>query len=608
MSSKVRCPRCGSKNVECYGTKLIEFGKWKATRRFIWISILAVLITIPLFILPANAEKYKTATCFEVGGSDVTCTQDGVTVVFLNSNGFVVNEQGYLIKYNYFPSNSLTIRVTVDNPDHYYKFEIRDKYTNELVYYTKFTDFAVKDVTVPMSNLYRGQFNVILKDITGGETKFTLTKPNFKIFYYYKPTCPACENVKPYIEDATKKLNIVFCNVKEMNTECLEVSKSIELYAIPTIAVKQDGDYEIYVGSNEIMGFLLNYDKYTPNSLELITVITKLDVKLEFSQFPKKYTCDGEDVSPKIEIYGLRSDVKSLAIIVDDPDAPLGTFNHWIIWNIEPTNIIPEGIPNESELTNPIKAVQGKNDFGRVGYNGPCPPLGEIHRYFFKVYALDTFLDLKAGSTKKELERAIEGHILQYGEIVATYVRLAPISTPTSITTPPPTPTITPAYTPYPTPTTPTLVPTELQTPTTQPTLPKKRLENLKVSIEPKKAEVKPGETTNFNITLNWSPPEWRGEMKISVVISTAGLEKRYEIPSVTPSSNPPINVNIPFELPSNIPPLTYNVTLEVKAESMVAKDMAELKVLPGTPGFTAMVCIIGVISALALYNKLRDN
>ena len=160
----------------------------------------------------------------------------------------------------------------------------------------------------------------------------------------------------------------------------------------------------------------------TPTTPTKINV-SSLDVKLEFNQFPKRYTCDGEDVSPKIEILGIGEDVKSLAMVVDDPDAPIGTFNHWVIWNIEPTNTIPEGIPKEKELKEPIKAIQGKNDFGRIGYNGPCPPKGETHRYFFKVYALDTFLDLKAGSTKKELEKAIEGHVLQYGEVFATYKR-----------------------------------------------------------------------------------------------------------------------------------------------------------------------------------------
>lgn len=161
----------------------------------------------------------------------------------------------------------------------------------------------------------------------------------------------------------------------------------------------------------------------TPTPTSIPTKLTELDVKLGFSKFPVRYTCDGEDISPKIEIYGVSDEVKSLAIIVDDPDAPLGTFNHWVIWNIKPTNTIPEGIPKEHVLTDPIEAVQGKNDFGKIGYNGPCPPPGKAHRYFFKVYALDTLLDLKAGSTKKELEKAIEGHILQYGEAVAMYGR-----------------------------------------------------------------------------------------------------------------------------------------------------------------------------------------
>lgn len=147
----------------------------------------------------------------------------------------------------------------------------------------------------------------------------------------------------------------------------------------------------------------------------------KLDVKLEFSQFPKKYTCDGEDISPKIEIEGLNA--KSIAIIVDDPDAPIGTFTHWVIWNIEPTNVIPEGITKESEISKPFKAIQGKNNFGKIGYNGPCPPKGKPHRYFFKIYGLDTTLDLKKASKKKDLEKVMEGHILQYGEAMAKYGR-----------------------------------------------------------------------------------------------------------------------------------------------------------------------------------------
>lgn len=152
-----------------------------------------------------------------------------------------------------------------------------------------------------------------------------------------------------------------------------------------------------------------------------VAKIEKLDVKLEFSQFPKKYTCDGEDISPKIEIEDLNA--KSIAIIVDDPDAPMGTFTHWVIWNIEPTNVIPEEIPKENEISKPFKAIQGKNNFGKIGYNGPCPPKGKPHRYFFKIYGLDTTLDLKKGSKKKDLEKAMEGHILQSGEAMAKYGR-----------------------------------------------------------------------------------------------------------------------------------------------------------------------------------------
>ncbi|WP_456474947.1 YbhB/YbcL family Raf kinase inhibitor-like protein [Candidatus Pyrohabitans sp.] len=147
-----------------------------------------------------------------------------------------------------------------------------------------------------------------------------------------------------------------------------------------------------------------------------------LEVKLEFSQFPARYTCDGEDISPKIEICKLR-EARSIAVILDDPDAPLGTFTHWLIWNIEPVGVIPESVPREGVVSRPIGAVQGKNDFGKVGYGGPCPPKGKPHRYFFRVYALDTRLELEPGSGRRELERAMEGHVLQYGEAMATYAR-----------------------------------------------------------------------------------------------------------------------------------------------------------------------------------------
>ncbi len=148
-----------------------------------------------------------------------------------------------------------------------------------------------------------------------------------------------------------------------------------------------------------------------------------ISVNLPFDTFPKKYTCDGENISPPLEISGVDPKAKSLAIIMDDPDAPMGVFTHWVIWNIPPNvSHLPEGIPAKAEISDPISAVQGRNDFGKIGYGGPCPPSG-VHRYRIKVYAIDIFLDLKPGSTKQDLERAMEGHILQVGESTASYGR-----------------------------------------------------------------------------------------------------------------------------------------------------------------------------------------
>lgn len=155
------------------------------------------------------------------------------------------------------------------------------------------------------------------------------------------------------------------------------------------------------------------------------TLTPGLEVSLPFETFPKKYTCDGVNVSPPIEIKGVSEKAKSIAIIMDDPDAPLGVFTHWVIWNI-PANVslIPEGVPTEPVVDEPISAVQGKNDFGKIGYGGPCPPpLGGAHKYRIKVYVLDAFLNLEPGATKAELENAMKGHILQYAVVTASYGR-----------------------------------------------------------------------------------------------------------------------------------------------------------------------------------------
>ncbi len=146
-----------------------------------------------------------------------------------------------------------------------------------------------------------------------------------------------------------------------------------------------------------------------------------LVVKLGFDRVPDEYTCQGMDVSPRIEIQGLNA--TSLAVIVDDPDAPSAVFTHWLIWNIPPIDVIPKAIAKRATLKEPFRALQGTNDFGEIGYAGPCPPPGKPHRYFFRVFGLDRMLDLPAGASVADLEKAMQGHVLQKGEAVATFGR-----------------------------------------------------------------------------------------------------------------------------------------------------------------------------------------
>jgi Raf kinase inhibitor-like YbhB/YbcL family protein len=146
-----------------------------------------------------------------------------------------------------------------------------------------------------------------------------------------------------------------------------------------------------------------------------------LTVDLGFVRVPDEHTYAGRDVSPRIEVKGL--DAASMAIILDDQDAPRGVFTHWIIWNIPPIEALPQGVPRDGTVTRPIQAVQGRNSFGKIGYYGPCPPPGKPHRYFFRIYGLDKMLDLKAGASRSDLERAMTGHVLQQGEAMATYGR-----------------------------------------------------------------------------------------------------------------------------------------------------------------------------------------
>ena len=136
---------------------------------------------------------------------------------------------------------------------------------------------------------------------------------------------------------------------------------------------------------------------------------------------PQKYTCDGPDLSPELSWAATPPRTQSLALIADDPDAPVGTWTHWIIWDIPPGTGLPEGVTKTETLKDGTR--QGKNDFKRIGYGGPFPPPGKPHRYFFKLYALDTKLDVKAGANRNELESAMKGHMLSQAELMGRYGR-----------------------------------------------------------------------------------------------------------------------------------------------------------------------------------------
>jgi Raf kinase inhibitor-like YbhB/YbcL family protein len=147
----------------------------------------------------------------------------------------------------------------------------------------------------------------------------------------------------------------------------------------------------------------------------MTTAISKLKIESDAFSYnkpiPSKYTCEGESVNPELTINELPENTRSLAIIVEDPDAPKGTFDHWVVWNIRPAQQIPENMG---------EGTQGKNGKEQLGYTGPCPPSGR-HRYFFKIYALDDFLNLPGGADKKSLLGAMHNHIIAAGEIMGTY-------------------------------------------------------------------------------------------------------------------------------------------------------------------------------------------
>jgi Raf kinase inhibitor-like YbhB/YbcL family protein len=153
----------------------------------------------------------------------------------------------------------------------------------------------------------------------------------------------------------------------------------------------------------------------------------KAEIKLTSAAFkdgqsiPRPYTCDGVNISPPLEWSGVPRAAKTLAIVCDDPDAPGGTWVHWVLYNLPADNIgLVENLPTTEKLA--AGGFQGPNDSGKIGYGGPCPPSG-THRYFFRVYALDSELPLKAGATKTDLTKAMEGHTLVQGQLMGTYRR-----------------------------------------------------------------------------------------------------------------------------------------------------------------------------------------
>jgi len=137
---------------------------------------------------------------------------------------------------------------------------------------------------------------------------------------------------------------------------------------------------------------------------------------------PRQYTCDGQDLSPALEWNGAPAATKSFALIADDPDAPVGTWTHWVLFDLPASaDNLPESVPKTADLSG--GGHQGRNDFGKTGYGGPCPPPGKPHRYFFKLYALDAPLNLKGGASRADVEKAMKGHVLGEAQVMGKFKR-----------------------------------------------------------------------------------------------------------------------------------------------------------------------------------------
>ena len=153
-----------------------------------------------------------------------------------------------------------------------------------------------------------------------------------------------------------------------------------------------------------------------------MTLVLKSSAFAQGAEIPKKHTCDAADVSPALEWSGLPPRTVSFALVMDDPDAPNGTWVHWVMWNLPTTaHELHEAVAKRDPLDEGIR--QGRNSFGKIGYNGPCPPRGKPHRYFFRLYALDEKPDLTPGSSNVVLQQAIKDHIIIEADYMGTYRR-----------------------------------------------------------------------------------------------------------------------------------------------------------------------------------------
>ena len=162
-------------------------------------------------------------------------------------------------------------------------------------------------------------------------------------------------------------------------------------------------------------------EEQPPEEVEMTLAVSSAAFQ-EGGKIPASYTCEGRDVSPALTWGEPPAGTQSFALIMDDPDAPGGVFTHWVLFNLPAdSRELPEAVPTQPQLSD--GSLQGKNDFGKTGYGGPCPPSGRPHRYQFTLYALDQTLDLKAGASKKQAIDAMQGHILAQGRLTGTYQR-----------------------------------------------------------------------------------------------------------------------------------------------------------------------------------------